>query len=131
MENKIKQINIIYDDNGAIDDINYIFIDGSGEPMTISEFEKDSDTYKKLEILEDILINDISDTDIPDDFDAFHDVILDAFDYNEHIPKEKLIHYWKLLPENIKFTAYEWGAGDTVFRDNAYVWFLQNKHLKI
>jgi hypothetical protein len=60
-----------------------------------------------------------------EDFDAMHDVILEALDVeptNEQIQK-----IWNGLPEDIQGTAIQWGTNDTVFRDNLYEWLEKMK----
>ncbi len=52
------------------------------------------------------------------DWACFHDVILSATDKSH--PQKKLMEMFEKLPESIKFTAFEWGMGDTVFCDNVF-----------
>ena len=59
-----------------------------------------------------------------EDFDAIHDVVLDAL-YIEPTP-EQIQRLWDKLPEDIKRTAIQWGSSDTVFRDNVHEWLTEN-----
>lgn len=59
-----------------------------------------------------------------EDFDAMHDVILEVFD--ESPSQEQIQLIWNDLPEHIQGLAIQWGANDTVFRDNLYE-FLKEK----
>lgn len=55
-----------------------------------------------------------------EDFNAMHDVILEALDIeptNDQIQK-----IWNGLPDDIQGTAIQWGTSDSVFRDNLYEW---------
>ncbi len=60
-----------------------------------------------------------------EDFDAMHDVVLDVLDLSP--TAEQIQKVWDLLPIHEKGVAIQWGASDTVFRDNLYVWLLKNK----
>jgi len=62
------------------------------------------------------------------DFDAMHDVILDALDYpDDKLTDDVIQSYWDKLPSHIKSIAISWGCNDTVFRDAMYVWLQKNK----
>lgn len=50
------------------------------------------------------------------DWACFHDAVLDATDKSYR--QKKLEEIFEKLPSSIKFTAFEWGMSDTVFRDN-------------
>jgi len=53
-----------------------------------------------------------------DDLDAIHDVI---FDITESQPDDdEIMIWWNRLTHGTKMIAVQWGAGDTVFRDEMY-----------
>jgi hypothetical protein len=60
------------------------------------------------------------------DYYHFHDVVVDALDIKERISKEKVIEYFNLIPEHLKLDFMQFGMGDTVTRDNAYVFLQKN-----
>ena len=64
------------------------------------------------------------------DMAGFHDAIVDSLSYDRYLTDNEINYYWELLPNNIKQIALDWGASDTVFRDQAYIYFQQNTHLK-
>jgi hypothetical protein len=55
------------------------------------------------------------------DFDALHDVIIEALDLETEVTDEQIQKVWDSLPEDIQGTAIQWGCDDTVFSDNLYV----------
>jgi len=59
------------------------------------------------------------------DFDAIHDVVLEALDIEP--TQEQIQKLWDGLPEDIQGTAIQWGTSDTVFRDNLYEWLEKMK----
>ena len=59
-----------------------------------------------------------------EDFDAMHDVIYEALDIEP--TDEEIQMYWDKLPDHIRGTALTWGCGDTVFRDEMYVYLENN-----
>jgi hypothetical protein len=61
-----------------------------------------------------------------EDFNAMHDVILEALNLETEISDETIQSIWDRLPEHIQGTAIQWGSSDTVFRDNMYKWLEQN-----
>ncbi len=73
-------------------------------------------------------LKDICAVDIP----AFHDVVYDVLcklnpdKKVSKLPDDFLMAVFGILPEHIRFTAYQWGMGDTVFRDEAYVYLLEH-----
>jgi hypothetical protein len=60
-----------------------------------------------------------------EDFDAMHDVILEALDIE--LTNAKIHVIWEELPEDIRGLAIQWGTSDTVFRDNLYEYLKNNK----
>lgn len=72
-----------------------------------------------------------SSTILPNKLSGFHDVIIDILSYDRKLADNEINYYWALLPNHIKQMAFNWGTNDTVFRDETYIWFEQNKHLKI
>lgn len=60
-----------------------------------------------------------------DDWNAFHDVVYDVL--GEPPDDYKLGALFAVLPEHIQMKAVEWGMGDSVFRDDAYLWFQENR----
>jgi hypothetical protein len=60
-----------------------------------------------------------------EDFDAMHDVILEALDIE--LTNAKIHVIWEELPEDIRGLAIQWGTNDTVFRDNLYEHLKNNK----
>jgi len=62
-----------------------------------------------------------------EDFDALHDVILEALDYpSNELTDEVILDYWNNLPEYLQDDAVHWGTNDSVVRDNIYVWLKEN-----
>lgn len=66
-----------------------------------------------------------------DDENAFHDVLVEVFltlgiRERESLTSDRLKNLYNSLPKHIRSDAEIWGAGDSVFRDNAYVWFVEN-----
>lgn len=61
-----------------------------------------------------------------EDFDAMHDVILEALNLETEISDETIQSIWDRLPQRIKGTAIQWGADDTGFRDDMYKWLKKN-----
>jgi len=53
-----------------------------------------------------------------DRWHAFHDAVLNSSGISHS--KEELRELFLTLPMNIQMTAFEWGLGDTVFRDEVY-----------
>jgi hypothetical protein len=51
-------------------------------------------------------------------FDALHDIVYDITGLN--LSNDKLIPYYRQLPEEIKADARRWGLNDTVVRGNIY-----------
>jgi len=60
-----------------------------------------------------------------EDFDAMHDVILEALDVE--LTNAQIHVIWEELPEDIRALAIQWGTSDTVFRDNLYEHLKNNK----
>lgn len=66
------------------------------------------------------------------DFNAMHDVILEALNLECEITDEVIQKIWDKMPDDIKNTAITWGCNDTVFRDNMYEWLEENsKNIEI
>lgn len=59
--------------------------------------------------------------------DIWHDVVYTALNAKEKISDDKLNEYFDELPLGIKMDFVQWGIGDTVTRDNAFV-FLREKY---
>jgi hypothetical protein len=57
-----------------------------------------------------------------EDYDAMHDVIMEALNMDVSPTKEAIDYMWEHMPEDVKGTAIQWGCNDTVFRDNLYEW---------
>lgn len=68
-----------------------------------------------------------------EDWKSFHDVLMEVVFVNgvetRFFGKEECKKAFDLLPRNIKIEAIEWGLGDTVVRDSAYV-YLKNINWK-
>ena len=68
----------------------------------------------------------------PFELAMWHDVILELLlakglpAESELLKNEGLSRLYAMLPESIQSTAKEWGLRDTVFRDLAYEWLLEN-----
>lgn len=60
-----------------------------------------------------------------EDFNAMHDVIFEVLDTQP--TDEQIQKVWNILPDHIQGDAIQWGASDSVFRDNMYVWIKENK----
>lgn len=60
----------------------------------------------------------------------FHDVVYDSFWQKEKSIEKMDDNFFKYfyveLPSNIKYIASNWGMSDTVFRDEAYSYILEN-----
>jgi predicted Holliday junction resolvase-like endonuclease len=41
--------------------------------------------------------------------------------------KRKFIKIFEILPESIRLKSIQWGMSDTVFRDDLYIWFKNEK----
>lgn len=52
------------------------------------------------------------------EWDGLHDVIVDTLNVKPTVEQAKNV--FLKLPENIQMIAFEWGMGDTVFRDETY-----------
>jgi hypothetical protein len=61
-----------------------------------------------------------------EDYNAMHDVILEALNLESEISDKTIKTIWDNLPEHIQGDAIQWGCDDTVFRDNMYVWLEKN-----
>lgn len=57
-----------------------------------------------------------------EDYNALHDVIIEALNMDISPSKKAMDYLWEHLPDDIKGTAIQWGCSDTVFRDNLYEW---------
>ena len=57
-----------------------------------------------------------------EDYDAMHDVVMEALNMDSSPSKESIDYMWEHMPDNIKGTAITWGCNDSVFRDNLYEW---------
>jgi hypothetical protein len=69
----------------------------------------------------------------PSDWGRLHDVFAEL-DFEAGRPersysKEEAFAAWERLPEDIRNIAHCWSIGDTVFGDEAYVFFRDNPHL--
>ncbi len=62
------------------------------------------------------------------DWACFHDAILNATDIG--YTQKKLEFLFKQLPDNIKYTAFQWGMSDTVFGDEVYRHFIEKSKPK-
>jgi hypothetical protein len=60
------------------------------------------------------------------DFDAMHDVILEALNLETEINDETIQSIWNRLPKHIQGTAIQWGTNDTVFQDKMFEWLEKN-----
>lgn len=63
--------------------------------------------------------------------DHFHDVVAEILHVKdikdaELLTPDNLRKFYDMLPLHIINDAKAWGCRDTVFRDNAYVWLLEN-----
>ncbi len=56
---------------------------------------------------------------------SFHDVMFEVL--GRSLSVDELKEVFNTLPDHVQFTAFEWGLGDTVFRDAAYVELLRRK----
>ena len=59
---------------------------------------------------------------------SFNDVLFNALDLFD-LSNEQLKKYWDILDSDIKLDINRWGVGDTVNRDNMYVFF-RSKFIK-
>lgn len=59
---------------------------------------------------------------------SFHDTIYEATDVS--YSTEELKKIFLSLPIHIQHTAFEWGLGDTGFRDEAYTYIMEQKNGK-
>lgn len=59
------------------------------------------------------------------DFDALHDVILDAL--GKSLSEEGIQKCWDILPQHTQGKAIQWGTNDTVFRDEMHEWLTSMK----
>lgn len=55
----------------------------------------------------------------------FHDVLYELYD--KSFEEKQLERLFMKLPDDVKQIAYRWGAGDTVFGDEAYVYIKEHK----
>lgn len=63
------------------------------------------------------------------DWAHFHDVILDLT-YNDgkvNLNQEEMEQLFLELPEDMKIDAQEYGMNDTLWRDDLWMWYEQNK----
>jgi hypothetical protein len=63
------------------------------------------------------------------DWDHFHDVILDAtyHDGKVDLNQEQMEQLFLELPEYLKNDAKKWGMNDTPWRDALHMWYKENK----
>lgn len=57
---------------------------------------------------------------------GFQDALYEA--YERVFSEKEALEKFKELPHHIQCIAYEWGMGDTVFRDYAYEYFIKMKN---
>ncbi len=62
------------------------------------------------------------------DWACFHDAILDSTGKSHS--QKKLQKLFEALPDDIKYTAYQWGMSDTVFGDEVYTHFQPKPKIK-
>lgn len=56
---------------------------------------------------------------------GFQDALYEAF--GREFSEEEALVKFEELPRHTQFIAYEWGMNDTVFRDEAYSFFMSKK----
>ncbi len=54
------------------------------------------------------------------DFDALHDVIIEALDLETEVTDEQIQKVWDRISEFTQDQGIQWGCNDTVFRENLY-----------
>jgi hypothetical protein len=58
------------------------------------------------------------------DWASFHDAMYNSTGIS--MTQAELTDVWTKLPTGIKCTGFEWGMGDTEFRDSVYLWAEKN-----
>jgi hypothetical protein len=59
-------------------------------------------------------------------YPAIHDVLYDVF--NIHYSNDEIDDMVMKLPIDVQWTGIQWGWSDTVFRDNAYEFWMQQRN---
>ena len=60
------------------------------------------------------------------DLDSIHDTLMNATDNGLDISDAKIIEYFQMLPDTIKYDAMKWGVSDTPTREAMFLWFKEN-----
>jgi len=125
----IYDVIVIAKDSDTLEDVVVYKSRADGKVWTRNKAEFEGMHETGVKRFTEIPQEDTPATDVVDEthnlaiIDGLWDVLVELVEFDGEITEDLIYRNFKRLPKHIVNIGHSWGWNDTVFRDDAYVWF--------